>query len=53
MVACRDAMKTKVQAAGGPAAFTEDAVNFTPGDTLDVLVAQGEKVGIEAGKGSG
>lgn len=53
VVACRDALKAKVQAAGGAAEFTEDAVNFTPGETVDVLVAQGEKVGVEAGKGLG
>jgi len=51
VAACRDAMKIKVETAGGADAYTEAAVNFTPGDSMDVLVAQGEKVGIEADKG--
>jgi len=53
VVACRDAMKIKVETAGGADAYTEAAVDFTPGDSMDVLVAQGEKVGIEADNGLG
>jgi len=53
VVACRDAMKIKVETAGGADAYTEAVVDFTPGDSMDVLVAQGEKVGIEADNGLG
>ena len=43
----RDGLKEKVAAAGGNAAPTADAANFTPAADLAGLVAQGEKVGIQ------
>jgi hydroxylamine reductase len=44
----RDALKSKVKAAGGKTDFTEDAANFTPASTLEGMVAQGEKVGLKS-----
>ena len=44
----RDALKEKVKAAGGQIDFGEGPVTFKPEPTSDALVAQGEKVGIQA-----
>ena len=44
----RDAFKEKVAAAGGKADFDQEAVTFTPEATLEGLVAQGEKVGVQS-----
>ncbi len=47
-VELRDALKSKVKAAGGKTDFTEDAASFRPESTLDGMVAQGEKVGLKS-----
>jgi len=47
-VAHKDALKAKVDAAGGWTDFTEGPVTFSPAGTKDELVAQGEKVGVQA-----
>ena len=44
----RDELKAKVTAAGGEAGFPEGPANFTPGSTLEDLVAQGETVGVKS-----
>jgi hydroxylamine reductase len=44
----RDALKAKVQAAGGKVDFTDGPAVFTPAAGLENLVAQGEGVGIKA-----
>ncbi len=44
----RDALKEKVKAAGGNLDFAESASSVTPESTLEALVAQGEKVGIQS-----
>ncbi len=44
----REALKEKVQAAGGNAAFADGPAAFTPADSVEGMVAQGEKVGIKA-----
>ena len=44
----RDALKAKVQAAGGNVDFTDGPAVFTPATGLENLVAQGEGVGIKA-----
>ncbi len=46
----RDALKQKVDAAGGWTDYTDGPATFTPADSKDALVAQGEKVGIESRK---
>jgi len=46
-VELRDNLKDKVVAAGGNADFVEAAANFTPRDTLEGLIEQGEQVGIK------
>jgi len=46
-VELRDNLKSRVAEAGGKADFAEEAANFTPRDTLDGLVEQGEQVGIK------
>lgn len=43
----RDSLKDKVVAAGGKADLTEGPATFTPGATVEDMVAQGEKVGIK------
>jgi hydroxylamine reductase len=43
----RDSLKQKVVAAGGKADLTEGPATFTPGATVEDMVAQGEKVGIK------
>jgi hydroxylamine reductase len=50
-VALRDALKGKVKAAGGRANFTDSAANLSPEDTLDGLIAQGERVGLKSDPG--
>ncbi len=44
----REALKQKVDAAGGWTDFTEGPATFVPPKTKDEMVAQGEKVGVEA-----
>ena len=44
----RDSLKEKVVAAGGNADFPEGPATFTPGATVEDMVAQGEKVGIKS-----
>ena len=41
-VKLREELKTKVEAAGGNVTFSSPAANYTPGDTLAGLVADGE-----------
>lgn len=47
-VSLRDSLKEKVDAAGGNTSFPEGPATFTPGETLEELVAQGEEVGIKS-----
>ncbi|CAB5144161.1 Hydroxylamine reductase (EC [Olavius algarvensis associated proteobacterium Delta 3] len=47
-VRLRDALKDKVQAAGGSIKASAGPVTFVPADTKDALVAQGEAVGVNA-----
>ncbi|RTZ97382.1 MAG: hydroxylamine reductase [Deltaproteobacteria bacterium] len=49
--ALREALKKKVSAAGGKADYSESAANFTPAASLEAMVAQGEKVAINADSG--
>ena len=44
----RDSLKEKVVAAGGNADLTEGPATFTPGATVEDMVAQGEKVGVKS-----
>ena len=44
----RDALKEKVKAAGGNIDFGEGPSTFVPESTLEAVVAQGEKVGIQS-----
>jgi len=44
----REALKQKVEAAGGWTDFTEGPATFIPPKTKDEMVAQGETVGVEA-----
>jgi hydroxylamine reductase len=44
----RDALKSKVAAAGGQSDFTEGPATFAPASDQDGLVAQGETVGIQS-----
>ena len=44
----RDSLKEKVVAAGGNVDLTEGPATFTPGATVEDMVAQGEKVGIKS-----
>jgi hydroxylamine reductase len=44
----RDALKEKVKAAGGNIDFGEGPSTFKPDSTTEVLVTQGEKVGIQS-----
>ena len=44
----RDSLKEKVIAAGGNVDLTEGPATFTPGATVEDMVAQGEKVGIKS-----
>jgi hydroxylamine reductase len=47
-VQLREALKEKVRAGGGKADFSAEAANFTPAKSMDAMVAQGEKVAINA-----
>jgi hydroxylamine reductase len=47
-VAKRDALKQKVASAGGNTDFGDGPATFTPAQTTEALVAQGEGVGINA-----
>lgn len=47
-VAKRDTLKGKVSAAGGNTDFGDGPATFTPAQTTEALVAQGEGVGINA-----
>ena len=47
----RDALKAKVDAAGGWTDFTDGPATFVSAGTREELVAQGEKVGIESKAG--
>jgi hydroxylamine reductase len=47
-VKLRDALKTKVQAAGGQVQFADGPATFQPGGTLENLVKQGEGVGVKS-----
>jgi hydroxylamine reductase len=49
-VAHRNALKQKVDAAGGWTDYTDGPAVFPPADSKDALAAQGEKVGIESRK---
>ena len=44
----REALKDKVRGGGGKTDLSEDAANFTPATSMDAMVAQGEKVAINA-----
>ncbi|MGD8653834.1 MAG: hydroxylamine reductase [Desulfobacterales bacterium] len=44
----RDALKAKVQTAGGNIDFSDGPSNYEPGSTTEALVAQGEKVSIQS-----
>jgi hydroxylamine reductase len=50
-VELREALKTKVKAAGGKVDFVEEAATFKPETTLERLIAQGEKVGLKSDPG--
>ncbi|NNF98885.1 MAG: hydroxylamine reductase [Desulfobacteraceae bacterium] len=50
-VALRDELKEKVGAEGGNTDFTHDAANYKPSGGIDALVADGEKVAINADPG--
>jgi len=47
-VRLRDSLKGKVSAAGGKVDLGEGPATFTPENTIDGLVAQGEKVGVQS-----
>jgi hydroxylamine reductase len=47
-VKLRDELKGKIESAGGKTGFPEGPATFTPGSTLEALVAQGEKVGVHS-----
>jgi len=47
-VKLRDELKSKVGAAGGKTDFPDGPADFTPADTVEGLVAQGEKVGVKS-----
>ncbi|MEA3231780.1 MAG: hydroxylamine reductase, partial [Thermodesulfobacteriota bacterium] len=47
-VQLREALKEKVRTGGGKADFSGDVTNFTPAESMDAMVAQGEKVAINA-----
>ncbi|GBC59390.1 2-keto-3-deoxygluconate permease [Desulfonema ishimotonii] len=44
----REALKAKIAEAGGTTDFPENAANFTPAETLEGMIAQGEKVGVRS-----
>jgi len=47
-VKCRDSLVGKLKAAGGSLDLSVDALAFKPAGTLEGLVAQGEKVGLQS-----
>jgi hydroxylamine reductase len=47
-VRLRDRLSTKVKAAGGKTNFEYDAAVFKPADTIEGMIAQGEKVGVKS-----
>ena len=47
-VESREGLKAKVRAAGGKVDFPEGPATFKPQNTLDGLLAQGEKVGVKS-----
>ncbi|MBC8432564.1 MAG: hydroxylamine reductase [Desulfobacterales bacterium] len=47
-VELRDGLKTKVAAAGGKTEFVQESVVFVPETTLESVVGQGEKVGVQS-----
>jgi len=47
-VSHREALKKEIAAAGGDTQFPEGPATFTPSDSMDALVAQGESVGIKS-----
>jgi hydroxylamine reductase len=47
-VALREKLKAKVKAAGGKVDFPDGPANLVLADTLEGMIAQGEKVGIQA-----
>jgi len=46
--ALRDGLIDKIRSAGGKVDHSHDAMRFTPADSIDALVAQGEKVGMQS-----
>jgi hydroxylamine reductase len=44
----RDALLVKVKDSGGNVTFAHDSVRFKPADTMEKLVAQGERVGLKS-----
>jgi len=44
----RDELKQRIKNAGGEAEFDDKSANFLPEQNLELLVAQGEKVGIKS-----
>jgi len=52
-VRLRDGLKKKISAAGGKTDFSEDAAKFKPESTLEKLIAQGDKVGIQSDPDAG
>lgn len=47
-VKLREALKEKVKAAGGSVDFAQGPALFTPGEGVEAMVAQGEKVGVKS-----
>ena len=47
-VVLREKLKAKVKAAGGKVDFSDGPANLTLSDTLEGMIAQGEKVGIQS-----
>jgi hydroxylamine reductase len=51
-VIIREVLKKKVEAAGGWTDYSDGPAIFKPADSMDAMVAQGEKIGIESRKGT-
>ena len=47
-VSLRDSLKEKIDARGGNTSFPDGPATFTPGETLEEMVAQGEEVEIKS-----
>jgi hydroxylamine reductase len=47
-VSLRDSLKEKIDARGGNTSFPDGSATFTPGETLEEMVAQGEEVEIKS-----